>query len=138
MIDNKQRILIAFYVEYQKDLPSYDNVNEKNLNVSRPIYVHNEHKLEEEELIVAKPRMDLSTYYRPTLKGIEYIEKLFNIKETLPNIVKLEDIGYEAQEVKDDSLVAFIKNAIIEIDSRYEEHFKEKKFEQRIGKYFNF
>ena len=61
-------------------------------------------------------------------------EELITLK-SLSNIAKLEDVGYAMQEDKIDNLLVFVKNTIVEMDSRYEEYFKDHNFKNRYNDY---
>lgn len=133
--DNKQRILIALYVEYQKDISNYNNLTAEIIKMNSEVFKQYISKLNKEELVLECLNEDFSSYYEPTLQGIDYIERLFHIGNSLSNIVKLERIGYELQEAQDDVLVTCVKNAIIEINPCYEEHYKTNKFKNRYDLY---
>lgn len=129
--DNKQRILFAIYVEYQNDLSDYAKINNEALSISPEIFDQCITKLLKEELIERCYNDNLETIYAPSLRGLEYVEKLFKIGNSLANAVKIERVGYEFQEAKDNALVDFVKKTLVLLDKRYEEYFKTNKFRSR-------
>lgn len=129
--DAKQKILIGIYCEYQKDMPSYKNVNPVNLDLSSEVFTKAIKKLIKEELIRGMffiEGMELSDDYEITLNGIELIEKIFPIDNYLSGEVKLSIIGKAVEDKKENHLVDFIKNCLIEQNYKYKEYFKTHSF----------
>lgn len=104
-LDTKQKILIAIYTEYQKDIPQMDNIigglkQDIDIRVIRIALG----KLENEGYIVGywdKPKSPSSSdrfvhktfrFLNITRDGIEYVEQKLSIKNTLSNKEKVESV----------------------------------------------
>lgn len=84
-LDTKQQVLLAFYIEYQKDLPNMKNITNTDLNMDIDVF-H-----------VAVEKLDNEGYIRTndiklTRDGIEYVEQNFGIKKEITAEDKVEYI----------------------------------------------
>jgi len=96
-IDNKQKVLIAIYTEYQEDLPNMkDNINFKKLMMDKEIFNTALIKLENEKLITGvKKIMDGVLWTEKimmTSNGIEYVENKLGIEKTLSSSEKVKEV----------------------------------------------
>ena len=102
-LDNKQKVLIAIYTEYQKDLPDMENaITANNLGIGRDVLKVALNKLTNEGLITgvifseggasSVPLAAAVDYCQMTGRGIEYIENKLDIKPGLTGSEKVADI----------------------------------------------
>jgi len=129
-LDIKQKFLTAMYLEYQKDDPNYkENVTPEKLHISKEQFQSALSKLDNEELIGHDAMFGLfgvSDTNKPTLKGIEFIEKLFRIESSDIGVTKMCCIGEELEnDGNHNELLGYIRQAMIEQDPFYQEYFKE-------------
>lgn len=98
-LDTKQQALLAFYIEYQKDLPNMSNVDNTKLNLDITVFNVALRKLENEGYITGLPifSADNDEFYevdtdnvKLTRDGIEYVEKNFGINKELTAEDKLK------------------------------------------------
>ena len=116
----KEQVLLAIYIEYQKDLPKMNNVNNTVLNMDVDVFNVALEKLKNEEYIkdVCFISADNNRFYavdvsqmKLTKSGIDFVENCFGIrKETtaedkIKYIIKICGVlGYKA--LKDFAAVA--------------------------------
>ena len=91
--DTKQRVLLAIYTEYQKDLPEIKNITEESLGLTQEVFAIAIQKLENEGLINSYPDSAVSRSasiiwidLRQTMmspEGIGYIEDKLAMDKTL-------------------------------------------------------
>jgi hypothetical protein len=96
-IDLKQKILLAFYVEYQKDSSHLMNIDHRVVGVTIDMFVSALEKLDNEELVIYEltyPSLDpkVVSYVTITRRGIEYIEQKFGIDSVLNGREKVAKI----------------------------------------------
>ncbi len=98
-LDTKQQVLLAFYIEYQKDLPNMKNVNNTKLNLDITVFNVALAKLENEGYIkgLLMFSADNDEFYevdvnnvKLTRDGIEYVENNFGINKELTAEDKLK------------------------------------------------
>ena len=98
-LDTKQQVLLAFYIEYQKDLPNMKNVNNTKLNLDITVFNVALAKLENEGYIKGLLMFlaDNDEFYevdvnnvKLTRDGIEYVENNFGINKELTAEDKLK------------------------------------------------
>ncbi|SFK78963.1 hypothetical protein SAMN03159341_101579 [Paenibacillus sp. 1_12] len=87
-VDLKQKILLSFYLEYQKDSSNLMDIDHHIIGVEPDLFVSALEKLENEELIIyeltypsANPK--IVSYVAITRRGIDYIENKFGIDSVL-------------------------------------------------------
>lgn len=100
-LDSKQQVLLALYIEYQKDLPKMDSVKCSSLNMDIDVFNTALGKLSKEGYIsglYAYPA-DNNKFYEVYTKnvgltkdGIEYVESKFGIEKEISNEDKLKYI----------------------------------------------
>ena len=98
-VDAKQTVLIAFYIEYQKDIPVMENVNSENIGISQDIFIHAIHKLVNEGYLtnIADCSSDNElNYYTDdalvTRDGIEHVENKLGIERILSAEEKVKKV----------------------------------------------
>ena len=98
-LDTKQQVLLAFYIEYQKDLPNMKNVNNTKLNLDITVFNVALAKLENEGYFkgLLMFSADNDEFYevdvnnvKLTRDGIEYVENNFGINKELTAEDKLK------------------------------------------------
>lgn len=98
-LDSKQQVLLALYIEYQKDLPKMENVTCTSLNMDIDVFNAALRKLSTEKYIEGLSifSADNDEFYSAdthdvylTHSGIEYIEKNFGIKKELKSTDKIK------------------------------------------------
>lgn len=91
-LDTKQQVLLAFYIEYQKDLPNMKNVNNTALDMDIDVFHVALEKLDNEGYITGLTILpaDNDRFYmvntnnvKLTRDGIEYVEQNFGIQKEL-------------------------------------------------------
>ncbi|MBU2701151.1 hypothetical protein Ga0466249_002265 [Sporomusaceae bacterium BoRhaA] len=124
--DTKQKVLIAMYVEYQKDLPNMDeNITPENLGLQEEIFAVAIEKLLNEELINgADVTRCIGTYDQPeatlfgamlTSKGISYVEEKLGINSNLSGKEKIEVVRKSFLEQGLDVLTDFAAKVTAEL-----------------------
>lgn len=108
-LDAKQKVLLAIYAEYQKDLPDMKNViNHKNLGLEQIVFRVAVDKLQSEGLIknadirtggnTHVPLMVFMEDVKMTPYGIQYVEQKLSIDKTLTGEQKVKSIFERAGE----------------------------------------
>lgn len=75
-LDTKQQVLLAFYIEYQKDLPNMKNITNTDLNMDIDVFHVAVEKLDNEGYIGTND-------IKLTRDGIEYVEQSFGIQKEI-------------------------------------------------------
>ena len=102
-LDTKQKVLIAIYTEYQKDLPDMEkNITTHNLGFENDIFKIALNKLTNENLINGVvflnggdnpvPAMASVRYCQMTGQGIDYVEDKLDIKPNLSGAEKVAKV----------------------------------------------
>lgn len=95
-LDAKQQVLIAFYTEYQKDLPGIKTISPETLNMEYEVFNNAVLKLQNEELIHGATIKNGSKVHAsirnalPTSKGLDYVESKLEINRELTNVDKVK------------------------------------------------
>lgn len=100
-LDAKQKVLIAIYMEYQKDLPDMkNNIKADMLGLERDVFKIALEKLYNERLIIdvkltygGNERVPIMAYtddIKMTPYGIQYVEEKLKIERTLTGKEKVE------------------------------------------------
>ncbi|WP_077212388.1 YjcQ family protein [Bacillus dakarensis] len=107
-LDIKQRVLVTFYIEYQKDLPEMEKVNATDLGISHDIFKMALLKLINEGLITGveftrggqgnKILGAFTTNILMTSKGIDYVEQKLGITPTLTAGEKVREVSKKVAE----------------------------------------
>ncbi|WP_312202898.1 hypothetical protein [Anaerospora hongkongensis] len=103
-LDLKQKVLLCVYIEYQKNMPKFENVlTPDNLNVSFPEIQIALRKLQNEQLITeyetrtADGRVGYSiSRIMITLNGIDYVESKLKIEPKETGVVKVGTVAEHA------------------------------------------
>lgn len=109
-LDSKQRVLLAIYTEYQKDIPEMFSITAENLGMDEEVFIIALEKLVNEELINAVDFYMGGDYSLERTKmtnyGLQYVEEKLGIEPTLSGSEKVKEIikktaefGYN--EIKD-------------------------------------
>lgn len=103
--DSKQKVLLAIYTEYQKDLPNMrENIKADKLGLENDVFFTALEKLENEGLITdvqiirggGKLIMVMTDSMKMTKEGIEYVEEKIGIRHTLTGAEKIAYIVKES------------------------------------------
>lgn len=105
--DSKQKVLIAIYTEYQKDIPDMkNNIKADKLNLDNTVFKIALEKLENEGLITGvqfirggNSHIPISAFtdsVKMTSYGILYVEEKLNIEKTLTGMEKVKKISGSA------------------------------------------
>lgn len=118
-LDSKQRVLLAIYTEYQKDIPVMKDITHKLLGLEIQVFGIAVEKLINEGMINASPtvikhkggiRQQIKAVnlngVKMSSKGLEYVEKKLFIDQTLSNKEKVEKVMESAgnwgwEQIKD-------------------------------------
>lgn len=106
-LDLKQKVLLAVYMEYQKDIPDMERfINAKTLEIDRDAFKMALLKLQNEGLICGVnfipdgnkivPAMAWTSNVLMTSYGIKYVEEKLDIKPTMTSEEKLKEIANTA------------------------------------------
>ena len=101
--DSKQKVLMAIYTEYQKDIPDMANSIRANiLGLDMDVFKIALEKLENERLIIGVkfarggnspiPLMAWTDNIKMTTYGIQYVEDKLNIDKTLTGSEKVKNL----------------------------------------------
>lgn len=117
VLDTKQKVLIAIYTEYQKDLPDMENnITASNLGLKNDIFKVALKKLTNENLINGVvfanggddvvPILAAVDYCQMTGRGIDYVESKLDIKPNLSGTEKValvieKSAGWGWEQIKD-------------------------------------
>lgn len=125
--DIKQKVLIAIYIEYQKDNPNMkDNIKADKLGIENELFLIALSKLVNEELICGfipinakrKISMGWTDDIMMTPKGIEYVESKIGISNVLTGKDKVEFIIRKIPEWSLEQLKDIAAKALVDISSR--------------------
>ena len=123
-LDTKAQVLLALYIEYQKDLPKMQNVTCTSLNMDVDVFNAALRKLSTERYIEGLDIFpaDNDEFYAVstenvylTIDGIEYIEKNFGIKKELTSSDKIRYIAAKCGVLGLQALKAAAINAFAHI-----------------------
>ncbi|UWS63299.1 hypothetical protein N2384_11130 [Bacillus paralicheniformis] len=96
-LNAKERVLVALYLEYQKDLPMLENVDANSLGMSQQMFYEAIKKLENEGFLInvkyTKPYGVLLQFAYLSRFGINYVEEKLRIDEHLSKPEKLKEIA---------------------------------------------
>ncbi len=106
-LDNKQKVLLAMYVEYQKDLPEMDkNIKAGVIGLPQDVFYVALDKLVNEELITdvvfsrggngSVPLMAFLNKAKLTRVGLDYVENKLQIEKILDGKGKVQKVAEKA------------------------------------------
>ena len=123
-IDTKHQVLYALYSEYQKDVPDMETVHAEVLDLKVVVFNAALLKLQNEGYIqgfdwqppeTMDARKIISSYRKNiylTRKGVEYVEKLASIAESMPSRKKIAELAKQVGLFGMDILKSFILSQI--------------------------
>lgn len=123
-IDTKHQVLYALYSEYQKDVPDMETVHAEVLDLKVVVFNAALLKLQNEGYIqgfdwqppeTMDARKIISSYRKNiylTRKGVEYVEKLASIDESMPSRKKIAELAKQVGLFGMDILKSFILSQI--------------------------
>ncbi|MDR6553982.1 YjcQ family protein [Paenibacillus qinlingensis] len=122
-LDTKQKVLVAIYLEYQKDLPEMNkNIDASILELSDDVFLIAIRKLHNEGLITGgrfyeHPLKGVASteYIMMTKAGIEYVESKLNVLPTLNGEGKIKEVSKKLAEWGYNELKDFTVKVIAEI-----------------------
>ncbi|WJE51170.1 hypothetical protein QRE66_17885 [Bacillus cereus] len=96
-LDLKQRVLVAFYLEYQKELPDMESVDAALLDTDPKRFRIAVHKLQNEGLITGAKfsgqEVTFTYFIMLTTYGIQYVEEALELKPTMSASEKVTEVG---------------------------------------------
>jgi predicted ArsR family transcriptional regulator len=107
-LDTKQKVLLALYTEYQKDLPDMKAVSAEELGINREVFIVALDKLVNEGLITGvnftkggRSPHPLNAYVdgcKLTPYGLDYVERKLQIEPTLSGADKAKNVAKKLAE----------------------------------------
>jgi DNA-binding Lrp family transcriptional regulator len=102
--DSKQKVLVAIYMEYQKDIPDMEQITAESVGLGRKVFLTSLEKLENESLIrgikfVRGGGETLMAHIGHTMMtpyGLNYVENKLNIQPEKSGLEKMKDISQKA------------------------------------------
>ncbi|GAA0715510.1 hypothetical protein GCM10008904_32430 [Paraclostridium ghonii] len=100
-LDTKQKVLVAIYTEYQKDIPDMEEeITSEKLGIERSVFIWALDKLVNEEYITEYKKyfkegeyQEYSLYgMKITRAGIDYVETKLGIDKTLSGMEKVQEL----------------------------------------------
>lgn len=124
-LDSKEKVLIAIYAEYQKDIPDMRrNINYKQLNMDKNVFYSAIDKLHNEELVNGLkivtggnrsiPVCVFTDNAKMSVRGIEYVENKMGIKPELSGMEKVQAVSSKAAEWGFDQAKDFFARVLAE------------------------
>lgn len=124
-LDSKQKVLLALYTEYQKDVPEFIRLHPEALGMSQGVFYFAVKKLVDEEFIEnvhliwgeerSIPLGAALDVLKLTRHGIRYIEELFALDWTLQGREKVRVILTFSQDWGDEPLLHWISRIYREL-----------------------
>jgi hypothetical protein len=124
-LDTKQKVLLAFYTEYQKDVPNMRNITPSELGISKDQFVVAIQKLENEGLITGAKYMKggrgvvpldaITDFIMVTRDGLQYVEEKLNIQPTMTAAEKTKEVSKKVAEWGYNELKDFAAKVLAEI-----------------------
>lgn len=115
-LDLKQKVLVAIYTEYQKDVPEMDNITQTLFDIDESKFIIALKKLENEDKINGLNFAEFAegTFLLPntmsqvmrTNHGMDYVENVLGIQPTLNGLEKVKEVaskvgGWGFEQLKD-------------------------------------
>ncbi|MED3945337.1 YjcQ family protein [Priestia aryabhattai] len=115
-LDLKQKVLVAIYTEYQKDVPEMDNITQTLFDIDESKFIIALKKLENEDKINGLNFAEFAegTFLFPntmsqvmmTNHGMDYVENVLGIQPTLNGLEKVKEVaskvgGWGFEQLKD-------------------------------------
>ncbi|MDW2799882.1 YjcQ family protein [Clostridium boliviensis] len=99
--DSKQKVLVAIYMEYQKDIPDMEQITAASVGMEKKVFLTSLEKLENESLIRGikfirgggETLMAHMVHTMMTPYGLNYVENKLNIQPEKSGLEKMKDIS---------------------------------------------
>lgn len=124
-LDIKQKVLVAIYMEYQKDLPNMKDIAAEKLGISREKFFAALDKLDNEGLVhdIKLIRgcdgtisgIAVIDYATMSAYGLDYVERKLGIERTLSSKEKVEKALNEVEKMNIEDLKDFGAKVLSEI-----------------------
>ncbi len=99
-LDLKQKVLVAFYLEYQKELPEMRYVDADSLETDQNRFCVAVRKLQNEGYVKGAKFVSLNgvltDFVMLTRDGLQYVEEVLDIKATMSAGEKVKEVGKKA------------------------------------------
>lgn len=127
-LDAKQKVLMAIYVEYQKDVPDMTTITFDRLDMDSLVFKIALDKLENEGLISGTklhfrqgspyPDVVSTNFIKMTREGIQFVEGKMEIERTLSGKEKLELLRQKCGKLGWEALSEFTAKVLVEISKQ--------------------
>lgn len=127
-LDAKQKVLLAIYTEYQKDIPNMGEITFSSLDMDSQAFNIALDKLENEGLIndtklhfrAGSPYPDktITIFTKMTREGIDFVETKMDIEKSLTGKEKIEILKQKFGKLGWESLSEFAAKVLIEISKQ--------------------
>jgi len=127
-LDAKQKVLMAIYSEYQKDVPSMKEITFGSLDMDCQVFKIALDKLQNEGLILGAklhfrqgsphPDTTITNFIKMTREGIEFVEEKMEIQRFLSGREKVEMLRQKFGKLGWESLSEFAAKVLIEVSKQ--------------------
>lgn len=127
-LDSKQKVLMAIYAEYQKDIPDMDLVSFESLDMDSKVFYIALDKLENEGLITGTklhfrtgypyPNAAITIFTKMTREGIIFVEEKLEIQRSLSGREKLEILRQKCGKLGWEALSEFSARVLVEVSKQ--------------------
>lgn len=124
-LDSKQKVLLAIYTEYQKDIPNMELITNVNLDMDSQVFRIAVDKLQSEGFIIGAkihfpagnpyPDKLIPHFIKMTREGIEFVEEKMEIQRSWTSKEKVEDLKIKFGKLGWDALSDFAAKTLVEI-----------------------
>lgn len=124
-LDSKQKVLLALYTEYQKDIPKMELITNVNLDMDSQVFRIAVDKLQSEGFIIGAkihfpagnpyPDKLIPHFIKMTREGIEFVEEKMEIQRSWTSKEKVEDLKIKFGKLGWDALSDFAAKTLVEI-----------------------
>ncbi|WP_455577068.1 hypothetical protein [Anaerosinus sp.] len=124
-LDSKQKVLLAIYTEYQKDIPKMELITNVNLDMDSQVFRIAVDKLQSEGFIIGAkihfpagnpyPDKLIPHFIKMTREGIEFVEEKMEIQRSWTSKEKVEDLKIKFGKLGWDALSDFAAKTLVEI-----------------------
>lgn len=103
--DTKQKVLLAIYLEYQKDIPDMSSIKAETVGVDREVFDIALDKLDNEQLVKGirfsrgsqnEVLMAFIDTAKMTTKGLQYVETKLDIQPEKTGLEKVKEVSQKA------------------------------------------
>ena len=127
-LDAKQKVLLAIYAEYQKDIPDMSLITFENLDMDCKAFYVALDKLENEGLITGTklhfrtgypyPNAAITIFIKMTREGIVFVEEKLDIQRALSGREKLEILHQKFGKLGWEALSDFTAKVLVEVSKQ--------------------